>query len=426
MTRITDPAMTPIMGKAAGIICEIGGMTSHPSIVSREMGIPCIVSAKDVLSILKHGMTITMDGQSGEIFLSEPDWIDDAITGMIRSSDSMDFGTLHPFSHLEFHPLFSQEWIDWLTQIMEVAAKQGVQPRALGEAMTPNTTAFDQLYFTLLDKKTAKLQREKRLKLAHFLHEMGLYWLKEDHYSIGGKHIIHTPEQVKSMMSTIPFHHGSTEIARLLGRIYSAAYQMTNGLYGDLYMSHSAGTHGPYDVSQKFGKGAILVIKDFLNLRPVELWPDAHSIIHDWVRMYAVYKDVYFSTSYFSCHSVYEGDPIKGLVAWAFEADGTWITDILALEKIRFNFEDNAVQKWKRLLSLDFETLKAQGLRMRCYMFNKVCKMLGMQWEPPQSMVLAVKGKPFATSDYWNIPKDAALQQEYWRKLLDPREDYFV
>ncbi len=75
VTHITDPTMVPLMNKAAGIICNIGGMTSHPSIVSRELGIPCIVSAKNIennipiTEILKNGQEVQMDGETGKIFL---------------------------------------------------------------------------------------------------------------------------------------------------------------------------------------------------------------------------------------------------------------------------------------------------------------------------------------------------------------------
>ncbi len=73
VTRLTDPTMTAIMEKAGGIICDIGGMTSHPSILSREMGIPAIVSAKDATQILKNGDSIHMCGESGDIHLVEDD-----------------------------------------------------------------------------------------------------------------------------------------------------------------------------------------------------------------------------------------------------------------------------------------------------------------------------------------------------------------
>ena len=77
VAKITDPDMVMLMGKAAGIICDIGGMTSHPSIVSREMGTPCIVSAKcmktekNATEVLKDGMIVEMCGQSGEVHVIE-------------------------------------------------------------------------------------------------------------------------------------------------------------------------------------------------------------------------------------------------------------------------------------------------------------------------------------------------------------------
>ncbi len=71
VTELTDPTMVPLMNKAAGIICEIGSITSHPSIVSRELGIPCIVNAKNATKILKDNDSIEMDGESGEIYLVE-------------------------------------------------------------------------------------------------------------------------------------------------------------------------------------------------------------------------------------------------------------------------------------------------------------------------------------------------------------------
>lgn len=67
VTEITDPTMVPLMSKAGGIICNIGGMMSHPSIVSREMGIPCIVGTKNGTKVLKSGQHVSMDGKTGVV-----------------------------------------------------------------------------------------------------------------------------------------------------------------------------------------------------------------------------------------------------------------------------------------------------------------------------------------------------------------------
>lgn len=71
VTQITDPDWEPIMKKAAAIVTESGGRTSHAAIVSRELGIPAIVGAADVVSKLpKHELVTisTVEGETGRIY----------------------------------------------------------------------------------------------------------------------------------------------------------------------------------------------------------------------------------------------------------------------------------------------------------------------------------------------------------------------
>jgi len=71
VTKMTNPDMVISMQKSVAIVTDEGGMTSHASIVSREMGIPCIVGTRKATSVLKDGMKITVDGSTGRIFEGE-------------------------------------------------------------------------------------------------------------------------------------------------------------------------------------------------------------------------------------------------------------------------------------------------------------------------------------------------------------------
>ncbi len=66
---MTSPDYVPAMKKAAGIVTDEGGQTSHAAIVSRELGIPCVVGTKVATSQLHEGSIITVDGESGQVFL---------------------------------------------------------------------------------------------------------------------------------------------------------------------------------------------------------------------------------------------------------------------------------------------------------------------------------------------------------------------
>lgn len=71
VTRITDPDWEPIMRVASAIVTEQGGKTSHAAIVSRELGVPCIVGARGARKILKTGKNVTVscaEGDEGHIY----------------------------------------------------------------------------------------------------------------------------------------------------------------------------------------------------------------------------------------------------------------------------------------------------------------------------------------------------------------------
>jgi len=68
VTEMTNPDFVPAMKKAAAIVTEKGGRTSHAAIVSRELGIPAVVGCEMVLNILKSGEEITVDGANGFIY----------------------------------------------------------------------------------------------------------------------------------------------------------------------------------------------------------------------------------------------------------------------------------------------------------------------------------------------------------------------
>lgn len=69
VATITDPTMVSAMIKAAAIITDIGGVTSHPAVLSREMGIPCVVNTKEGTTTLTNGMRVRVDGEKGEVYV---------------------------------------------------------------------------------------------------------------------------------------------------------------------------------------------------------------------------------------------------------------------------------------------------------------------------------------------------------------------
>jgi phosphohistidine swiveling domain-containing protein len=63
----TDPAWTPLFISAAAVVVDVGAPLSHAAIVSRELGVPCVVSATNASRRIPDGATVTVDGTAGTV-----------------------------------------------------------------------------------------------------------------------------------------------------------------------------------------------------------------------------------------------------------------------------------------------------------------------------------------------------------------------
>jgi len=78
VTTMTTPDFVPAMKKVSGIVTDEGGQTSHAAIVSRELGVPCVVGTKRATKEFKEGEIITIDGTTGKV------WRGNLTTGLVK------------------------------------------------------------------------------------------------------------------------------------------------------------------------------------------------------------------------------------------------------------------------------------------------------------------------------------------------------
>lgn len=68
---ITDPSWTPLFVPAAGVVVDVGAPLSHAIIVSRELGIPCVISATGATRRIPDGARVRVDGSTGVVTVLE-------------------------------------------------------------------------------------------------------------------------------------------------------------------------------------------------------------------------------------------------------------------------------------------------------------------------------------------------------------------
>ena len=88
VTTMTTPDMVPAMRRASVIVTDEGGVTCHASIISRELGIPCVVGTGDATATLEENSGVTLDGKKGLVFegISETKEEATAVAGTVEAA----------------------------------------------------------------------------------------------------------------------------------------------------------------------------------------------------------------------------------------------------------------------------------------------------------------------------------------------------
>lgn len=68
VARMTSPDWVPTMRRAGALVTDEGGTTCHAAIVSRELGVPCVVGARIATKVLRTGQLVTVDGSQGAVY----------------------------------------------------------------------------------------------------------------------------------------------------------------------------------------------------------------------------------------------------------------------------------------------------------------------------------------------------------------------
>lgn len=345
------------------------------------------------------------------------EWIDEFLEAVSKGLAGMDFSTLKPIDCFEMFPLYAQEGSKRLLHIIETVSKHDV--RELAQYMHSPSVIRVEMLFALVKARIAKADKNTLMKIAGFYHSLLQVVCLEDHYAKNGKNLVHTREEIQKIAKNLQV--ADQEIAKTLGKLSNACYHLAYSLYSDINPQICYDNFGPYDVSDVYGKGHILVVKQFHNLKPFELWGDkVKDVPFDKIRLYCVYKDVDFSVDNAS-HTHYKGDVINGLKYFLVEVDGRSVEDLSLVKEAIDKIGTKSVEIWQALTSLNFESGKVKFLEQRCYNYVHLCKKLGIDWRPTHEMLEVVKGKPLAKSFWPVLDKESGAR--FWSLMIDPQVD---
>jgi pyruvate,water dikinase len=95
---MTNPDWVPTIRRAAAVVTDGGGMTCHAAIVSRELGVPCVVGARTATTTLRDGELVTVDGAQGAVYEGEIAQSRPPVTAPAQMSPTPVAGAVEPLA----------------------------------------------------------------------------------------------------------------------------------------------------------------------------------------------------------------------------------------------------------------------------------------------------------------------------------------
>ena len=322
-----------------------------------------------------------------------PKWIDEWARAVHNGFSHMVPCSWGPIDVMALIGFLNGAFLSRLAEAVRRIKEKNVPIEKVAECFPSPSSLHVAIYYLVTEYQWSNPKRKGEMReVIEYLLEILKRLRKRDLFAYESN-IGHSEKEIEETLRVTRWAQGSPIVARELGRLYVSLDAFVLALYGDFFPQEGHEVYGPYNASSKFGEDTILIIKDFVKIRPLELWPEAKDFKHDKIKIFQIYRDVKFRCELIGKHSLYEGDIIQNLVAYAVVVDGKIFNAIQDMKALRDEFAQTALKQSSLYDTLSKEELKKKMLEWLCYQFVYLFKLAGMDWRPTEAMLQAVKDK---------------------------------
>lgn len=293
-------------------------------------------------------------------------------------------------------------FLERVHQLLEALKRKGVSIQDQAR-LIENPSSLRWAFVSLLREygalKYKEPLKEKAREIFEWLEAIIEGAMEEDAWA-ERTNIFHSTQEAQAMLDSAEWIDGEGAV-RDAGKLYVSCASLAFALYRDFFPQDAHEVFGPYDASSRFGKNAMLIVKHFKKLKPVELWPEVARFPYKEVKIYQVLKGVQFSCQLMGMHSDYDGPVVPNTVAVAVEIDGKFISRegvaAVATEIGRYVVDVSPLYE-----KLSLKEAKRLFVEWGCYQFIRLFEAAGLDWRPSDAMLA-----PILAAD---IPMGAQLE----------------
>jgi len=341
----------------------------------------------------------------------------DALTKSMSKMDSMSFW---PLRVEEIAAYFTDLEAEDLHKKMNLFQEKGVSLQEAAKLFHTPSFIREILPDLIIGSKFTKLSREDRIKLPERFFDLLEEMHSGDIFCDNGKNLILSKEEVSDLVnSTLWIKQVELKDAQKIHRLSSSLLSLMWTLYFYPWPNMGFEIHGPYDVSDILEKDYVLLIRDFFNPRPVDLWPQLDEFSVSQVKLLTLYQDIDINIDIFD-HMTHNASLASSTRGFVIYLNGDIFDNLRELDNLNQQILSKSSVISEVVEGMTKEEKVLKFIDIRYYGLRKLRGYFGEDWHRPLKVKERVKR--------WGlieVPKEELGPSiEELRRMFDPWDDF--
>jgi len=337
----------------------------------------------------------------------------------------MDSTSYWPVPVADVAPYFSDlEALD-LIDCLKAAEEQGLTKKDIASTIASPTVLRQAIPDILVGLKacTPPVSKETRMWLVEYLFDILEEMMVSDIFCQGGENLRLDQGQVQILLEQSIWIGAAEQydFVKEVHRLSTTLLSLMWALYFYTWPNVGFEFHGPYRVALPGApkRKAILIVRDFFNLHPWEIWPPLDTIPCSQVRILAIYDTALSPTIDIFGHMLHSGDLISSCLAVSIYVDSEIIQTVYKLSDLNTRLLAAISEQSQRINIMDRRGLIEKYILIRYYIFRGLRTLLHRDWKPPTVI--------YQRLDEWGLISSPEAQEFNWHhfeQTFDPRNDF--
>ncbi|MDE1865877.1 MAG: hypothetical protein KGH94_04550 [Candidatus Micrarchaeota archaeon] len=350
-------------------------------------------------------------------------WVDNFLDAWEAVEKTVDWRTAKPFTVDALDPYYYDLVIDRILSALDSDAVRGADPRSIfaGPANVRN-----QMVVILFYSKFYRIPSRDRMRIAEFYRKVLESYSPKDPFTCKGTNKIYSDAEVFGLARARGWSGATPESSRELGKLLVSLASLAYSLYTDATPSLCGEFHGPYDVSERFGRGHTLIVRDYFNLRPHELWRHVKDYRLGSVKIYSIYKDVRIRHDFYG-NFVADRNLVDNLAFYKVFMNGRPVGRLGGIKEAREYLAQLTLDQSNRLGRMSLEQMKRKFMETEMLQYKRLFELSGVRPGPTKEMVGRIKNRKLLKGfGVWGQDRILTGKDiKYFREIMDPRTERY-